>query len=743
MRRLMWFAIGYGAVCAVGAYLLRGWGLLIFGCAALAMSIGVFCLRKYPVCRRLAAVLLGIALGSAAFWSYDYWVITPAAILDGTIQPTTVYVTDYSYETDYGSAADGVILIEGREYKVRVYFNEKVEAVPGDIFRFDGRFRLTDVDGEKEPTYHRADGVLLLCYQRSDAVLVAHREVLLDRAALWRHQLQEIIGQAFPSDTAAFAKGLLLGDTTDFSYEQTMAFSVSGISHIVAVSGLHVSILCSVVYLFSGRRRVLTALLGIPVLLVFAALVGFTASVTRAVIMQILMMVATLVNREYDPPTALSFAVVAMLTECPLVIASVGFQLSVGSVAGIFLFFTPIQGWLKKRFPGKGKTLRGRAERWFINGVAVTFSATVVTTPLTALYFHTVSLVSPLTNLLVLFAVSGIFCGIGLVCILGFIHMGAAQMAAWVISWPIRYVLGVAELLAEFPLAAVYTESEFVVMWLVGLYLLLGWLLWSKKKRPGVAAALACVGLMLALAMSWWDRWDYRLTVLDVGQGQCILLQSEGRTFLVDCGGSSDEQTADLAAQTLMSQGVFRIDGLILTHYDRDHAGGVEYLAKRVEVDRLYLPETEDADGLLERVAASCETHIPISEQVEISFGEAQIILYPAKNSISGNDSSASVLFRWGKYDTLITGDLSSRAELQLLADYELPDLEVLLVGHHGSKNSTSSELLEATKPEVAIISVGSENPYGHPTDEVLERLQEAGCMVYRTDLHGTIFYRR
>ena len=125
-----------------------------------------------------------------------------------------------------------------------------------------------------------------------------------------------------------------------------------------------------------------------------------------------------------------------------------------------------------------------------------------------------------------------------------------------------------------------------------------------------------------------------------------------------------------------------------------------------------------------------------------ITFGDAQIQIFPAKEAGSGNDSCASVLFQRGKCDTLITGDLSGSAELQLLSDYDLPDLEVLIVGHHGSKYSTCAELLDATAPDVAIISVGADNSYGHPSDEVLQRLKAAGCAVYRTDLHGTITYR-
>ena len=157
---------------------------------------------------------------------------------------------------------------------------------------------------------------------------------------------------------------------------------------------------------------------------------------------------------------------------------------------------------------------------------------------------------------------------------------------------------------------------------------------------------------------------------------------------------------------------------------------------------RVYLPQTEDADGCLQGVLDAVPEQVSIDSDIVISFGDAQIRIFPAKMLGSGNDSCASVLFQRGKCDTLITGDLSSSAERELLDDYALPDLEVLIVGHHGSKYSTCAELLEATAPDTAIISVGADNPYGHPTDEVLERLKAAGCAVYRTDLHGTITYR-
>ena len=744
MRKLMWLTIGYAIACAFGTWLARGIGLLIFGVVCGAAIWAAWRFREHPAVKRGMLLALGCALGCMVFFGYSYFVLGPAAAMDGVETEVTIRTTGYSWETEYGIAADGELELSGRWYKVRFYVNEDQLLGPGDTVTMRARLRLTDEGGEKEPTFHRTGGILLLAYSRGEVFVGDGEPSRRDLPAIWARRLKAVIDDTFPEDAAPFAKALLLGDKRGITWDQSGDFSRSGISHIVAVSGLHVSILFALVGTVTGKRRFLMAIVGIPVLLFFGAMAGFTASVTRAVIMQILFLTALVLNREYDPPTALSFSVLVMLLQCPLTIAGIGFQLSVASVAGIFLFYAGLDGWMKRWLPGKGKTLRGRLERFLTSSVAVTLSATVMTVPLTAIHFGVVSLVGVVTNLLVLPVVSLIFYGTMAVCGLGCVHLGLGSALAWVMAWPIRYVLAVAEGMASLPLAAVYTASPYIVVWLVFLYGLLVWLLLSERGRPGLAAGLALLGLCISLLLSFLEplTCDYRVTVLDVGQGQCILLQSEGSSFLVDCGGRRGQEAAEKAAEHLLSQGITRIDGLILTHYDRDHAEGVPYLAERIAIERVYLPGTEDADGCLQSVLAAVPDQTAIDSELTIAFGDAQIRIFPAKEAGSGNDSCASVLFQRGKYDTLITGDLSADAERQLLRDYDLPDLEVLIVGHHGSKYSTCSELLNATAPDVAIISVGADNYYGHPTQEVLERLKKAGCAVYRTDLHGTIAYR-
>lgn len=740
MRRLMWCAIGFGAACALGAY----WyweHIWIVATVAAVLCIAAYCLRqKARILHPAAAVLLGITLGVGCFFCYDLFYLDAVRASDEQSVQIVAIASDFSYATDYGCAVEGKIELGGKRYPARIYLDGEKELIPGD--EIVGSFYLKTVsDGS---------GTMFKAYPESEIHYRYTKTIPLRYfPAQLRRTLIQTIDAMFPVDTAFFAKALLLGDRSDVGYDVNTAFKVTGISHIIAVSGLHVSILFSLVFLFSGKRRWLTALLGIPTVLLFAAVAGFTPSITRACLMQILMMLALLLDREYDPPTALSFAVLVMLVADPLVITSVSFQLSVGCMAGIFLFSRRIQAWMVGLafWKGwKGKSLPGRFRQWIASGVAVTLSSMFFTTPLVAVYFGAVSLVGILTNLLTLGVVTFIFYGIMAVCLLGLLWEGGAAAAAWLVSWPIRYVLGVSGLLSRFPLAAVYTGSIYVVFWLVLCYVLVMVFLLSKHRQPCELLCCGVLGLCLALLLSWVEPLldDARMTVLDVGQGQCILIQSGGRNFLVDCGGDTDTGAADLAAETLLSQGIGRLDGLILTHYDRDHAGGVAYLLSRIPADVVYLPDTEDPELLRDDILSVCGgREVLVHQDLAIRWGTAEMTVFAPVLATSSNESGLSVLFQGENCDILITGDMSTLGEALLVQQKQLPELTVLVAGHHGSKHSTGEVLLEKTRPSYAFVSVGKGNSYGHPSEEVLERLEKYGCSIYRTDEDGTITFRR
>lgn len=747
MRKLMWFAIGFAAACTFCAYTWTCTGL-IFPAIIFAVLFAAFVIsgRWIEQLKIIAAVFLGISLGFCWFQIYCDQYLSKVSELDGKIADVKVYCTDYSYKTEYGSAVEGFLYVDGKPCRAKFYVNADVQMEPGDVLSGGYQLRVTTDDSEKGATYHQGKGIFLLGYQRDDAQLLKVTErPIWAYPAILRQNIVTIIEANFPENTAGFAKALLLGDRTDIDYELNTAFKTSGIMHIIAVSGLHVTILFTLINILCLKRRWLVALLGIPTLLLFAAVAGFTPSITRACIMQCLMVGAMLFNKEYDGPTELSFASLTMLIVNPLVITSVSFQLSVGCMIGIFLFQKRIYDWLCDKL-GCGKHHRFvKIKRWVAGSISVTLSAISLTTPLSAYYFGAVSLVGILTNLLTLWAVSIIFYGIIISCVLGALIPGAGLFCGSLISWLICYVLLIAESLASLPFAAVYTRSVYIVAWLVFCYILLAVFLISKDRKPGMLAICICLGLLLSIGASWLEpKMDgCRMTVLNVGQGQSIILQSEGKTYLVDCGGDYDSDAADLAVETLFSQGIFEIDGLILTHFDRDHAGGAAYLMMRLPVGAVYVPNQTDDTGFLDALEIGNPAGITVIEEIiAISFGSTQITIYPSDVTDSDNDGSLAVLFQRENCDILITGDRSGFGERLLLKSGTIPELDVLVAGHHGSKNSTCDELLAATRPKLVAISVG-ENSYGHPATEVLERLTRYGCTVYRTDIHGNITFRR
>ena len=749
MRKLMWFAIGFALAAAVGLYALQGeWYFLASGVAALPLCLCLWLMRRFPKARIGAVLLLGCIAGFVWLSIFDGAYLSVSRAADEKKMMLTVTATDYSYETDYGSAVEGTCRLNDKIYAIRVYLPKKADIAPGDTLTGRYTLRSTLPGGSSESSYTTSNGTFLTAkISRLPTIVKAEKLPWYGYPAYVRQQIKTVLHSVFPEDAAGFAVALLIGDTDGIDYQTDTSFKISGISHIIAVSGFHVTVLFSMVYFLVGKKRFLAAAAGLPVLFFFAAVAGFSASIMRACLMHSLMIIAMVFDREYDPPTALGFAVLTMLAVNPWTVTNVGFQLSVGCMVGILLFAEPIKQWIMERkcmtrLKGKWKGLANG----FAISVGMSVGATIMVTPLCACYFGMVSLVSVITNLLTTWVITAIFYGVMAACLIGLIWAPVGRLLAWIVAWPIRYVLTAAKLMAAFPFAAVYTDSIYTVLWLIFAYILLAIFILSKGKQLVLTCSCAVIGLCISLTASWAQPLadECRVTVLDVGQGQCILLQSEGKTFMVDCGGDSDTQAADIAAKALLSQGVYQLDGLILTHYDSDHAAGAAYLLSRIPADMLYLPNCADADGTVSALqSAHSGQQLVVDRDTCITFGGTTITLFPSRSDLSDNESGLCVLFQTENCDILITGDRSAAGERELMRHIELPELEVLIVGHHGSKYSTSLALLEQTSPEVAIISVGQDNPFGHPTEETIQRLQEAGCEIYRTDLHGKVVYRR
>lgn len=746
MRKLACFVLGFASGTLISVYLVPTEFLPYICAAALIAACGGLLLRGR---RRLAALLIAIGAAFGALWcfGYDSVVVLPARELDGAEGLFHARVSDFPVERDYGAYVD--IRLETGGYlpaKTRAYiFNELPELRPGDEITFTASISVPD---EERAGSYAADGILLFAMGTENIRVISSTGVTITN--FHRYAAREIktrILDLFPDKTVGFMLALLTGDRTVLNEdtELTNALSRAGISHIVAVSGMHVSILAGFVALLLGKRS-WARLAAIPVLLAFMGMTGFSASVVRAVVMQVMLLTAPLIMRESDSLTSLSAALFLILLANPHSAEGAGLQMSFAATLGIIVFAPRICAALTGALSKKKRT--GRILKGLIAAASTTTSALLVTLPLSAIYFRTISLAAPVVNVLISWLITPTFIigimAVALGCIFeplgGVIAVAAGALAA--------LVCGVARLAAGSFLASVVLEGLAMTLWFTGVYsailLFIALRLDPRTLIPiGSCAVTALCAILVINSLVADSGGGYTLTVLDVGQGQCIVVTSGAYTAVIDCGSSSGEDAGGIAERFIRSLGRDRIDVLALTHYHSDHANGVRSLFSSLDVDVFSVPvPLFEESSLDERVLDAAEREgceiLFIEDRTVIELGETSITLFPPLGLGTENERCAMFLVESGGFETLITGDADSSMELQLLGKYDLPDIECLIVGHHGSATSTGETLLDELTPEIALISVG-ENTYGHPTDAVLERLQERGIEILRTDIYGNI----
>lgn len=443
-------------------------------------------------------------------------------------------------------------------------------------------------------------------------------------------------------------------------------------------------------------------------------------------------------SRESDWATSLSLSGVLLMAENPWCILNWGLQLSFLSVLGIHLLAYPMcRRLMQQRKPHLRYRIVGRV----LQNLSISLSAVVFTLPLMGLYFGSISLVSPLTNLLTAPIVSLCFAMSLPAGLIGIFLPGVGGVMGWVIGWGYRYVMTVGTLMAHVPFAALYTATGYGIAGAILVYLMLLVLVLTKAGRlRSISLCCGVMGLCVCFLLVRMDAATPSFTALDVGQGQSLLLETGGGSVLIDCGGS-EGNIGDLAADHLSARGISRIRLLILTHYDEDHAGGVPELLERMPVDVILMPDIPDENrAAIEAAAKKTGTNLyPVSEDLEATLGSTRLTVYgPASPSSGGNEAGLSIYAALPDFSVLVTGDLSSDSEAALLRNRSVPHADLLVAGHHGSKYSTSALLLRKIAPKAVVISVG-ENSYGHPAGETLSRIQSAGATILRTDQLGTI----
>ena len=758
VRRAAWFCLPFTAAVAVCRWLLpaKATGLFLLCCGVLAAAGFLFTDSRRTVLLLAAA---GLALGCARYWTQQYFTLRPSDNLAGQYGEISARAVDYP--DVYDNSEYLTIRLTSPDYprvncRLITYVpGELASFRPGDELRCQVRFSSASVRSGQEIDTYTSQGIFLraVCTHPPEQTGRWRGSFLYLPRELCR-RTAELCRRTFPSDAAPFMTALLTGDKTDLYRDGGRYYELgeAGLAHVVAVSGMHLSCLLGFLYLLLGRNRT-SGILGILLIVFFAAMTGFTPSVTRAAFMHACLICAPLLGREEDTVTSLSIVLAAILLLNPMAVAGASLQLSFAAMAGIHLvsagLLRSMWQWARRWKYAEHRLIRP-VILFALGAVSVSIGAQIFTVPLSAMHFGYVSVVSLLAGVLCLWLISALFIG-------GYAAAGLAALLPSVgtalgrpLAWGVRYIYAVTELLRRFPCEAVYTSNPVFAAWLGFVYVLFifAWL-WSRKKevsfRPVTPVCLSLICLWccaLLVRLSWSD--ELTLTALNVGQGESVVLACGPRTVMVDCGGSYLVRDAgETAVQYLSGWQRRHLDALILSHLHSDHANGAARILSQLDVDTLYLPRQPDEGGRLPEIlsaAAKAGTRVEyVDRNMTLRIGGMELQIWAPLLPGEENENCLTVLARQGEFEALITGDNLSAAETALTLRYALPDVEVLVAGHHGSATSTCDLLLREIRPDVAVISVGANNGYGHPSRQVLERLESYGISVHRTDLEGTI----
>ena len=614
---------------------------------------------------------------------------------------------------------------------------------------------------------------------------------LLEWVYSLRSELSQSLTRVLPEPQASLAQAMLLGIRSNIPDDLKEDFSLTGTAHLLAISGLHTAIVAGIMLgiglaLF-GRRHYLYIWLALSVIWLYAILTGLQAPVVRSAIMASIFLAAELTGRQRNAITALVFAAAVMAACDPQVVYTASFQMSFSAMCGLIFILPALQSLgnnMINRLPDRFPTVL-KITKLTYDSLAVTLAALAGVLPLIAYYFGIISIVSPLATLLILPVLIGIIVLGTLTAATGLFLLPLSQIFGWLLWLILSYMIVIVEGFAGLSIAYIDTGSfNTIYVWIY--YIGLAVIIWAANRygfftptvkeeaeytrlsgktndrkeqpeqsfllrRPVKITALLIITAVVLVFSSVNAAPDDKLHVsfLDIGQGDAVLLQKGNIQVLIDGGPSG--QALNLALSEKMPFRDRTIELVVLTHPHDDHITGLVEVLKRYKVEHIlttksesYLPVYDEWLSLIE------EKSIPVTlaqAGQQINIDNAIIdVLNPQREYFEDTgadiDNNAVVLdVAFGEISFLLTADVGKYAELELITDRLIPQATILKVGHHGSSSSTSVEFLNVCRPQVAVISVGTDNDYGHPNEEVNERLVEimGEQNIYRTDKNGTI----
>ena len=599
------------------------------------------------------------------------------------------------------------------------------------------------------------------------------------------------IERVFEKDIAGILKALLLGDNSNIEEDIEENFKNASISHILAISGMHISyIIIGISKLFNKRiGKKSTKIVVIIFLIIYMFITGFSPSIIRATIMGILVIISSLVYRKNDIWTSISISLFIILIYNPYLIMNVGLQLSYLGTIGIIVFnkwiFQILDSIHLKKKKYKKKIQLETNKKHIIAEktreiLSVSIAAQITILPIIIYHFNTLNPYFILSNFLISII-------IGPIIILGFIFIISSFISVLLSSFVSRFLkIGLQILIfisniGNLPYSKIYVATPNILY--IAIYVVLTiiikhiYFVYSSKQinitrqriknlielfkykfrlnRKKVIKLIVAI-IIIFLVFIQIPK-NLKIFFVDVGQGDCTLIVTPGnKTILID-GGGSEFGSFDVGKSVLipyiLDRGFTKIDYIIVSHFDSDHVGGLLTVMEELKVDTVLISKQGELSQNYEKFKQLVkEKHIKVlvvgqGDVLKIEKDLYFNILWPNNTKLISenvlNNNSIVCKMHYKSFSCIFTGDIEEIAEKQILQEYknnlQILNSTILKVGHHGSKTSTSLDFLKAVSPKIALIGVGQNNNFGHPNDQILERLQSNGVKVFRTDEDGEI----
>lgn len=559
--------------------------------------------------------------------------------------------------------------------------------------------------------------------------------------------------ELLPKETSRLLNGILLGDKSEISEDIIENFKESNLSHLLAVSGAHTGyIILGVTFLLNKSRFSKRWIYVVTIfsLILYMFITNFAVSVVRACLMSIFVLISNLFYRKADLATTISLSLLIILLINPFSINEIGLQLSYLGTIGIILFAKNVESIL----------IKIKINKFFAKLAAVSISAQCLIMPIMALKFNKVSLTFFISNILA----SPL---LGLNIILGFITIFISSLSVKIgaifgvpLNFTLKALIFIADFTSKIPLSSILVKTPYLIT-IIFLYIVIlsSNYIYSKGKlnlfqkrffilinHKSFKKALAII-IVLVILFNLFPAvsQDLKIHFIDVGQGDsCLIITPNNKKILIDGG----EGKTDVLLSYLLDRRIKQIDYIIISHFDSDHCNGLIEIIENLKVKNIIISKQAYFSDEYINIANIINskkinvTYVKQGDNFNISKGLKLDILYPPQELEYKdlNNNSIMAKLTYNSFSILFTGDVES-AEANILNSYSTEVLRstILKVAHHGSKTSSSKKFLEAVKPKIALIGVGENNKFGHPNSEVLQRLNDINCKIYRTDKMGEI----